>query len=781
MESSSADDVTTAKREQPLQAVLVADSFTNAFRPLSLDRPKVLSPLNNVPMINYCLDFLSGAGVEQVFVVCTSDAVETHVAAYPDLRPTSTMTVTAIKDSSLTNAGDALREMDKRNLIQSDPFVLMFGDTVTNVNLTEAIQTHKERHKKDSAAIMTILFKPVGTSTKERYSTLRSTTDDLIVGLDPTQGNRILLYHDSSPDKVSRVPCAFFQRHPSVDLRSDLLDVGLDLCSPDVLARLADEFDYRDLRRQFVANSVAEEEEGLQNKLFAHLLREHEYAARVTNLDVYAAVSSDMLRRFCYPVVPDQQQPASASGSEQQYRMRRHYIYHECTGRTRIARSCKISGPSLLGRSCWIEENAVINSSVLGHLCRLEESVVVVNSHLWDGVHVEKGAQINQSVLGEGVVVRQGAVVSRGCVIGAGAVIGRGCVLPEFTRVTLKAETGSNDFDDNDWGSEDEEDVDHGDAVKPKSTMESDSQEVVSDPTVVGPDGKGSAWIPPSDDDHDDLDEDDDDVSSGASEGIFAADEVRNAQTLGYDRSSYYRQLEVWQVEESDELSDEDEDLDPMENSDLDVYDTGAVTFDDADVVSPAAAGVEGRQRGVDVIKELKQICLEYEGTAPIENLAIELNAFKFSQNATYSDCTMAATLAILDMMTIGKSTTDGKLVADFKVMLDRWAPLLRRFSIGVDEEKAIVLGLEKAATADSETGEVLSTGRSFRFLLQTLHDEEIVSEDAILSWAEDRRAIDDVESPVAKVFALQPVQDFLEWLAESEDEESDEEDEDDE
>jgi translation initiation factor eIF-2B subunit epsilon len=424
----------------------------------------------------------------------------------------------------------------------------------------------------------------------------------------------------------------------------------------------------------------------------------------------------------------------------------------------------------------------VISSSVLGHHCRLEESAVVVNSHLWDGVHVEKGAQINQAVLGEGVVVRQGAVVSRGCVIGAGAVIGRGCVLPEFTRVTLKAETGSNDFDDNDWGSEDEEDVDRGDAVKPKSTMESDSQEVVSDPTVVGPDGKGSAWIPPSDDDHDDLDEDDDDdVSTRASEGIFATDEVRNAQTLGYDRSSYYRQLEVWQVEESDELSDEDEDLDPMENSDLDVYDTGAVTFDDPDVVSPAAAGVEGRQRGVDVIKELKQICLEYEGTAPIENLAIELNAFKFSQNATYSDCTMAATLAILDMMTIGKSTTDGKLVADFKAMLDRWAPLLRRFSIGVDEEKAIVLGLEKAATADNETGEVLSTGRSFRFLLQTLHDEEIVSEDAILSWAEDRRAIVDVDSPVAKVFALQPVQDFLEWLAESEDEESDEEDEGDE
>ena len=68
-----------AKHEQALQAVLLADSFTKTFRPLSLDKSKVLCPLNNVPMIDYALEFLAGAGVEEVFVVCLRDEVEEHI------------------------------------------------------------------------------------------------------------------------------------------------------------------------------------------------------------------------------------------------------------------------------------------------------------------------------------------------------------------------------------------------------------------------------------------------------------------------------------------------------------------------------------------------------------------------------------------------------------------------------------------------------------------------------------------------------------------------------
>ena len=217
----------------------------------------------------------------------------------------------------------------------------------------------------------------------------------------------------------------------------------------------------------------------------------------------------------------------------------------------------------------------------------------------------------------------------------------------------------------------------------------------------------------------------------------------------------------------------------------------------------PAANMIVGRQEGVDVIKELKLICLEFEtGTSPIENLAIELNSFKFSQNATYADCTTAATLAMLEKMQVRPDTSDAKLVFEFKSMLDLWGPLLQRMSIGLDEEKAIVLALERCAVGDVEdenggecepddssnnTGnnstailsQVLSTGMSFRLLLQLLHDEEIVSEEAVLAWAADRKEEDgDKDTPRGRLFRLAPLQEYLDWLdAESDDDDDDDSD----
>lgn len=61
-----ADQGEDVKREQKLQAILLADSFATAFRPITADNPKVLLPLVNVPMLEYTLEFLSSSGVEEV-------------------------------------------------------------------------------------------------------------------------------------------------------------------------------------------------------------------------------------------------------------------------------------------------------------------------------------------------------------------------------------------------------------------------------------------------------------------------------------------------------------------------------------------------------------------------------------------------------------------------------------------------------------------------------------------------------------------------------------------
>ena len=93
--SSANHDPADNKHEQKLQAVVLADTFSDAFHPVTLEphrpgpagagpgsrSPLMLCPLNNVPLLRHTIDFLQGSGVEELFLLCSSgaDALEDYL------------------------------------------------------------------------------------------------------------------------------------------------------------------------------------------------------------------------------------------------------------------------------------------------------------------------------------------------------------------------------------------------------------------------------------------------------------------------------------------------------------------------------------------------------------------------------------------------------------------------------------------------------------------------------------------------------------------------------
>lgn len=69
------------EREEPLQAVVLADSFETRFMPFTLERPRCLLPLANTPLIEYTCELLANAGVEEVYLYCGNhtDQVEEYL------------------------------------------------------------------------------------------------------------------------------------------------------------------------------------------------------------------------------------------------------------------------------------------------------------------------------------------------------------------------------------------------------------------------------------------------------------------------------------------------------------------------------------------------------------------------------------------------------------------------------------------------------------------------------------------------------------------------------
>lgn len=74
-------------------------------------------------------------------------------------------------------------------------FVLISGDTVSNMLLTQAVQEHKERRKKDSNAIMTMVVKQSKPSPITQQSRLG--IDELFMAINPDT-KQLLSYEDKA-------------------------------------------------------------------------------------------------------------------------------------------------------------------------------------------------------------------------------------------------------------------------------------------------------------------------------------------------------------------------------------------------------------------------------------------------------------------------------------------------------------------------------------------------------------------------------------------------------
>ncbi len=118
--------------------------------------------------------------------------------------------VVHIVDSrTITSQGDALRELESLGVELSDPFVLMSGDTVANVNLRHVVEEHRARRERDSKVVMTSLL-----MTSPHDATSRAHADNLCVAYDATT-MQLLAYVRFSREPLSQRVCECVRHCPS--------------------------------------------------------------------------------------------------------------------------------------------------------------------------------------------------------------------------------------------------------------------------------------------------------------------------------------------------------------------------------------------------------------------------------------------------------------------------------------------------------------------------------------------------------------------------------------
>ncbi|KNC46723.1 uncharacterized protein AMSG_11564, partial [Thecamonas trahens ATCC 50062] len=213
-----------------------------------------LLPLVNTPVLDYTLEFLASSGVKEIFVFCCAhpELISAHLDGSKWTKASSKVTVTTIINTQCITIGDALRDMDSRDVISGD-FVLVAGDVVSNLDLRPVIAEHKRRREADKGAIMTSVYKKVAPSHRTR-----SLNDDVIVGLN-TETSEVVYFSSEVESSKIDLDVRLFTEVPKLELRHDLLDTFIDICAPEVLMLFSDNFDYSDLRSDFVRGILGAE------------------------------------------------------------------------------------------------------------------------------------------------------------------------------------------------------------------------------------------------------------------------------------------------------------------------------------------------------------------------------------------------------------------------------------------------------------------------------------------------------------------------------------------
>lgn len=156
--------------EDPLVAVILADSYDEHFTPLTLGTPRCLLPLANVPLIDYSIESATVTGVNHIYILACahSNQIRQHVSGrlQATLRNQG-IGITVMSTPEARSEGDALRELDAKQVLRSD-FLLYRADSVCTFDLKRAVAEHKRRRKVDKDVIMTMCCMPVQEQTEMR-------------------------------------------------------------------------------------------------------------------------------------------------------------------------------------------------------------------------------------------------------------------------------------------------------------------------------------------------------------------------------------------------------------------------------------------------------------------------------------------------------------------------------------------------------------------------------------------------------------------------------------
>ena len=347
-----------------VQAVILAGGQGTRLRPLTLDRPKPVVPLLNVPFLSYQLGLLGVHGVQDV-ILSVSHRPEV-IRAIMGREPLGRVRLRdVVEKDPLGTAGGVRNAAD----LVDGRVVVLNGDVLTDLDLTAMLRAHASR-----GAAATIYLTPVD---------------------NPTAYGLVELEADG---RVRR----FLEKPGWEEVTTNTVNAGVYV-----------------LERELLDWIPKGEPYSMEREFFPLLLERgvafYGYVSPGYWLDIgtpakYLQAQQDILMGRFRPSVA----PAGSEGPE-------GWIHPTAI----VAGTARVRGPVVIGPACQVEPGALVGPGVvLGAGCRIGADAHVETAVLWEEVAVGAGARLTGCLVGHAVSIGAHARVTAGAVLGDGTRLG---------------------------------------------------------------------------------------------------------------------------------------------------------------------------------------------------------------------------------------------------------------------------------------------------------------------------------------------------------------------
>lgn len=346
-----------------LQAVILAGGLGTRLRPLTLNRPKPVVPLLNMPFLHHQLALLAAHGVTDV-VLSISHLPDVIRGIMGDGSAARVRLRYAVEDEPLGTGGGVRNAAD----LVGGRVVVLNGDVLTDLDLGAMLAAHEAREAKAS-----IYLTPVE---------------------NPTAYGLVELEPDG---RVHR----FLEKPGWDEVTTNTINAGVYVLERELL----------DLIPKGQPHSM---ERDFFPMLLARRIPFHGHVPRAYWLDIgttqkYLQAHQDLLDRLV-------QTHVTPPGR----RVQEGWLDPSAE----LHSTVRLRAPVVIGPRCRLDKDVVVGpGAVLGSGCRLEAGAHVEGAVLWEEVTVGAGARLHGCLVGRGCRIGTHSELGTGSVLGDGSAL----------------------------------------------------------------------------------------------------------------------------------------------------------------------------------------------------------------------------------------------------------------------------------------------------------------------------------------------------------------------